>query len=84
MQRGWLGALWQRSTIVSVVFSQGGIVFGKICRVELVGLGEELRWLSKLLGLDCRNLVYLLEFVYVALEFRRDGRSRGRVFADLT
>ena len=43
----------------------GGLVVGELHRVDLVGLGEELRWLVKLLEINCGNLVHLLDFSYV-------------------
>ena len=42
MRQVCLGAERQRGAIVSVVFDQVGIVFGKLRRFEIVGLGEEL------------------------------------------
>ena len=57
-----------------MVFGRGGIAIGKILRVKLTGLGEELRWLGDL---------HLLEFLDVDLEFRRVGRARGPVFGRL-
>ena len=63
--------------------SRCGIVVGKICRVYLVRPGKELHWLSKILNLDCGNIMHLLEFMDVSLEFRSVGRACGRVFKRL-
>ena len=61
----------RQSTIFLVAFSWGGLVVGKIHRVELVGIGEEIRWLGKLLDINCGHLVHLLEFVDVSFKFQR-------------
>ena len=66
-----------------MVFSRGGLVVNDICRVNLFGLGEELYWLSKLLKIECGDLVHLLELVDVSLEFYHAGQSHGNFFARL-
>ena len=73
----------QCSAIVLVVFSWVDLVADELCRFNLGGLGEEIRWLSKLTKLNFGNLVHLLESVDVSLEFRSSGRSCGKVFARL-
>ena len=42
-------------------FLWGCLAVGELRRVELVGLGEELRWLGHLLELKFVNLVHMLE-----------------------
>ena len=42
-------------------FYQGGTVVGKLCRVEIVGIGGELCWLGDNIELVLCNLVHLLE-----------------------
>ena len=41
---------------------QGGIVIGELCKVEIVRLGKELRWLGHLIELIFCDLMHLLEF----------------------
>ena len=72
--------MWQLSAIILVVFGWGGLVIGKICRVELVGLSGEFGWLVDILELNFGDLVHMLEFLDVALEFRSVGQYRGQVF----
>ena len=57
-----MGADRQRSTIVSVVSGQGGLLVYELCRVDLVGMCEELPWLVTPPDLNCGNLVHLLAF----------------------
>ena len=54
-----------------MVFRWGGIVVGNLHWVELVTLGEELRWLVNLLELHFGNFVHLLELLDMALKFWR-------------
>ena len=83
MRQEWLGALRRLITIVLVVFSLGGIFIGKLHRVDLIGLGEEIRWLVKLPKTECGDLMHLLELADVSRNFRRVGQVRGQVFARL-
>ena len=83
MLRVLLGTMWWRITIVSVVFIRGGLITGELCRVNLVRLGEDLRWLSKLLDIYCGNLVNILEFMDVSLKLRQYGQDHGQFFARL-
>ena len=76
--------MWRRSAIVLVFFSRGGLIISKLRRVEIVGLGKELRWLCKILKKDFSDLVHLLEFMDVSLEFRNSVRARGRIFREST
>ena len=48
-------------------FGWGGIVVGKLCRVKLAGLGEEIRWLGDLIDILFCNLMHMLDFEDVAL-----------------
>ena len=75
--------MWRQSAVVLVVFRRSGLVNSEIRRTKLVGMGEELRWLCDLLKLNFGNLVYLLNFLYLALEFRPVGRAPGQIFAQL-
>ena len=81
--RGWLGDVRRKIDIVLVVFSQCGLIVDKLCKVNLFGLGSELRWLDNILKLNYGDIVHLLEFVDVSLDFRRVGKYHGRVFARL-
>ena len=78
-----MGDLRWRSAIVLVVFSWFGLVIDELFRVDLVRLGEEIFLLSKLLDIDCVDLIYMLELVDVSLKFRCAGRAHGRVFEQL-
>ena len=49
-----------RSTIILVVLIQGGLIVVNIHWFDIIGLGEELHWLSKLLKLDCGELMNML------------------------
>ena len=73
----------QRNAIASVVFGRGGIVGVKIRRVDLIGLNEDIRWLIKILDIDCGNFMHLLEFVDMSRKFWRVIQARGQVFAHL-
>ena len=73
----------RRIKTLSVVFRPGVRIDEEIHRVEIVGLGEELRWLDNLLEINFVDLLHLLEFLYVAFDFRFFGRARGHVFARL-
>ena len=64
-----MGAAWGSSAIVLVIFRWGGIVVGNIHRNKLFGLGEELHLLSKLIGINCEDLVHMLELGDVYQEF---------------
>ena len=70
----------RHSAIVLVCFGWGSLVVGDLRRVNLVGLGEELCWLRKILDIDFGNLIHLLEFVDVSLEFRYVGQDCGQIF----
>ena len=59
----------QKSAIVLVVLSWGGLTTGKLLRVDLVSLDEELRWLSKIPEINYSTLVHLLDLVDASLEF---------------
>ena len=59
-------AAWQHSAIVSVIFSQGGIIVGKLRRVELARMGEDLPWLIELSDVDCGDLMHMLKFADVS------------------
>ena len=50
-----------KNTIVLVVFGRGGLVASKIRRVELVGLGEQIRWLGDLIKINFCDIFHLLE-----------------------
>ena len=52
-----------RCAFVLVFFGRGGLAIDEIHRVKIVGLGEELRWLSKLLKFDWGDIPHLLDFV---------------------
>ena len=83
MWQGWLGDVWSWSAIVLVVFSSGGIFVGKLHKVELVGMCEELSWLGNILELNLGDFVHMLKFLNVALDFWRVGQACGRVFAQI-
>ena len=67
--------------MVLVVLSWDGLFIDELLRVDLIRLVEELHWLSKLLDLDCGDLMHLLEFVDVDLELQRPGQDHEQVFA---
>ena len=73
----------RQSAIVSVVFGWDNLVAGEIRMVDLVGLVEKLHWCGDFIDLKFCDLVHLLNFLDVALEFRRVGRARGQVFRRL-
>ena len=73
VQQVWLGDERRHSTIVSVVFGRGGLVVGKICRVDLIGMGEKIPLLGKIPNIDCGNLMHLLELSSVSCNFLRVG-----------
>ena len=62
MWRGLLGAVQRQSAIELVVFGCGGPVVGKICRVEIVGMGEELFLRGDIIKLVFCDIVHPLEF----------------------
>ena len=72
--------MWQLTPFVSVIFGRGGPIIGKLLRIKLVGMGEEIICLRDWIDLLFCNLVHMLEFLDVALELRSVGRARGRVF----
>ena len=66
-----------------MVFGRGGLFGGKLCRFELVGMGEDTHWLGDLLEINFREFVHMLEIFNVSLKFQCAGRSGGQVFAQL-
>ena len=83
MRQGWLGGIKRKCAIVLVVFGRGGIAVDKLHRVDIVGLGEEIRWLGDLLELNFCNLMHMLELLDIALNLRFVGRALGQVFRQL-
>ena len=64
--------MWWRSTIVLGFSDQVGLLVEKLCRVELVSLGEELPWQGRPLELCTDVLMYLLESIEVLHELWAD------------
>ena len=62
--------MWRQIAIVLVILSQSGIVVGYLHMANLFRIDGYLRWLSKLLKINCGDLVHLLEFVDVFLKLR--------------
>ena len=57
-----------------MAFGWGGIFVGYLCRGKLVGMGEYLHWLIDINDLNFYDIVYMLQFLDVAFEFRRVGK----------
>ena len=72
-----MGALWRRSAIVLVDIGRGGLIVGKLHRVDIVCLVEDLRWLVGLLEINVGDLVHILEFLDMFLKFRCVGQFLG-------
>ena len=66
-----------------MVFIQGGLVTVNLCRIDLVGMGEDLCWLGNIIYLDLCNLLLLLEFFGVALELRKVGKTYWQILGQI-
>ena len=84
VRRRWLGGVLLLIYIVLVVFKRGGPVFGKIRRIDLVGLGGELCWSVDRIKIMFCDLVYLFEFLNVTLKFRSVGQACWQFLGNLT
>ena len=62
MRQGLLGAVQRQRAITLVVFGCSGPVLGKIRRVELVWMGENILWMGDLIELVFCDLVHPLDF----------------------
>ena len=75
--------MWRLSAIFWVVFIQGGLVTVNLCRIDLVGMGEDICWLGNIIYLDLCNLLLLLEFFGVALELRKVGKTYWQILGQI-
>ena len=69
-----------RISIVSVVFSWVVLVIVDLCRVNNIGLGEDIRCFSDLFEINFGGLMHLSEFLDVALKLWSVGQTRGHFF----
>ena len=64
-------------------FFQGGLVVCEIRRVEILGMVEDLHWLGGIIELLLCDIMHMLEFKDMFLEFRNVGWSRGQFWGQL-